>query len=122
KLSRLPAKLPYFPYTTLFRSLVGQLLDPLVHGVAEAHDKVDHGLVDALVDQRDPRLGADEAERLLLYDAVAHAGVPFDGEVEGQPRLGAERGARPAGLARADSVHGAERPAERLGQIGRAHV
>src|SRR5690606_39611811 len=86
KLSRLPAKLPYFPYTTLFRSLVGQLLDPLVHGVAEAHDKVDHGLVDALVDQRDPRLGADEAERLLLYDAVAHAGVPFDGEVEGQDR------------------------------------
>ncbi|CAM5602348.1 hypothetical protein SANTM175S_06630 [Streptomyces antimycoticus] len=48
--------------------------------------------------------------------SVLHAGAPFDGEAEGQPGLGDERGAGAPGLARTCAVHRTERPCERLAQ------
>ncbi len=45
---------------------------------------------------------------------VSHAATPFDGEAEGQPRLGLQARTGPPGLARTDAVHDAERTRERL--------
>ena len=66
------------------RLLIGQLTDPLTGDLVDALDELDHGLIDALVDQRYPRFGTHDTERVLFHDPVTHGGVPFDDEVKGQ--------------------------------------
>ena len=72
------------------------------------------GGVDPVVHERDARGVPGEAEGGSGDDSDVHGACSFDGQAEPEAGLGAEGAAVAPGLARADAVHGLERPAEGL--------
>ncbi|GAA1138252.1 hypothetical protein GCM10009651_22840 [Microbacterium natoriense] len=93
---------------------VVQPLEPHVLLGCDGGDVLLDVRVDALVDERHACGVADEHEFGQGDDGDVHGDAPFYAQAEPEHGLCAERTPVSSRLRRADAVHGAERPAERL--------